>query len=388
MKRMPVIINGPDLPDIINLKNQKITSILLKTLFANTSKSEAKYLTKDKISIPKNTLYNNDTILTTIGRYVFNILLNEVGLLQHIGYQNETFNKSAINNLNSKVSNLLLNNKIEIQIVHNYINLLQWFFSVSSFLIPTLSLDFVSVLPSVRKRKEELAKKYKEALENGDIVASSEIEKELINIAKNELKDDASMELYTSGSRGSFENNYKNVAIMRGAIPNVAIPGQFEISLDNLSDGTSKEEYGKFANLTVNGSYARSIQTQIGGYETKKYNAAFQTLVMDEPGSNCNTKRTIKVLLTDSNKKDYLLSYIVVNNKLVLLDDSNINSYIGKTVNMRSPIYCTSEKICNICMGEVYYRMDKITNVGLLLNKISATIMNSSMKQFHDASIK
>jgi len=66
--------------------------------------------------------------------------------------------------------------------------------------------------------------------------------------------------------------------------------------------------------------------------------------------------------------------------KLVLLDADNVNQYVGKKVKLRSPLYCTSDKICSKCAGELYYRLN-MNNVGLVADRIASTIMQKSMKQ-------
>ena len=59
------------------------------------------------------------------------------------------------------------------------------------------------------KRKEELFKEHKEELENGDVITAVKIENELTSMAESELKGDPGMDLYNSGARGKFANNYK-----------------------------------------------------------------------------------------------------------------------------------------------------------------------------------
>jgi len=73
--------------------------------------------------------------------------------------------------------------------------------------------------------------------------------------------------------------------------------------------------------------------------------------------------------------------------QLILLDADNIDKYIGKKVKIRSPLYCTTDKICSKCAGELYYRLE-MKNLGLIGDRIASTIMQKSMKQFHDSTIK
>src|SRR5699024_1736575 len=105
--------------------------------------------------------------------------------------------------------------------------------------------------------------------------------------------------------------------------------------------------------------------------------------------SDCGTQKYLEMTLTKENKGLFLLRWIKDDEtgNLILLDADNINNYIGKKVKLRSPLYCISDKICSKCAGELYYRLN-MNNIGLVADRIASTIMQRSMKQFHDSTIK
>lgn len=115
--------------------------------------------------------------------------------------------------------------------------------------------------------------------------------------------------------------------------------------------------------------------------------AALQNIVLDDEGTDCGTTKTLAVTITKANKGLYNYRYIVEKGKLKLLTPDNMESYIGKTVNMRSPLYCTGDKVCSKCAGEQYY-MIGMKNVGLVTNRIGTSLLNASLKAFHDMSLK
>ena len=124
------------------------------------------------------------------------------------------------------------------------------------------------------------------------------------------------------------------------------------------------------------------------GYETKKINNAMQTLVLDEAGSDCGTKYYNTVKMTDKTAKLFVNRYILDSSgELVILKPDNIKQYVGKEVKMRSPMFCKGDKICNKCAGDFFYKMN-IKNAGLLTSTLSGTLMNLSMKKFHDSTVK
>jgi hypothetical protein len=71
-----------------------------------------------------------------------------------------------------------------------------------------------------------------------------------------------------------------------------------------------------------------------------------------------------------------------------MLTPDIIQSYIGKTINIRTAIYCKNpDKICNICAGELMYKFN-LKNIGLASTDLSSTFLNLSMKGFHNQTIK
>lgn len=115
--------------------------------------------------------------------------------------------------------------------------------------------------------------------------------------------------------------------------------------------------------------------------------AEYQNIVIGPKGSDCHSRMTLEVQIDNSNYKDYIDRYIVEGTRLVKLNISNIKSYIGKTVKLRSPMFCTSEKLCNVCFGDLPYRLG-VKNVGLTAAKIGSNFVNLGMKSFHDSSMK
>lgn len=126
----------------------------------------------------------------------------------------------------------------------------------------------------------------------------------------------------------------------------------------------------------------------MGGYQNKIMCTSFQSSTLDKKDSDCGTKLFYEFELTNDNYNLYQYRYIKEpsTGKLVELNDDNKDKYIGKFVKMRSPMYCKGDKICNKCAGNYFYKMN-IENIGLLTNTIGGTILNASMKAFHDITV-
>ena len=196
------------------------------------------------------------------------------------------------------------------------------------------------------------------------------------------------MDLYDSGARGSFGNNYKNINLIRGTVYNEAT-GKYDFIPNSLMDGLQKTNLTPHANTLINGAYPKSIGTAESGYLGKELNAIMQMeRIDDDANSDCGTKFLLDITLpSGGNIHDYDYRYISEGGKLKCLEPSIIESYKGKTVKMRSVMYCkgTTDIHCKCakCAGMYYYTCGK-KFIGLQTGKMATTITNSNMKKFHD----
>ena len=128
--------------------------------------------------------------------------------------------------------------------------------------------------------------------------------------------------------------------------------------------------------------------TQEGGYIAKQLSSSFQSVRLDKAGSDCGTQKYLDITLNEYNAKEYLKRYIV-NSKgeLILLTTENIDTYIGKKVKLRSPMFCLSKAVCSKCAGELYYQLG-LENVGLTYSRVGTALLNMELKQKHDQTIK
>lgn len=375
---------------LLNLKADDVDADTIKSLLANTVDGDAPFDTTDSFVLPKGRYYNKENVTTTVGRYIFNLVTLTERTGPHVGYINFPVNGSGMGKIEAKMSDLLMNDIISVEDYSNWIDRLQWLgFSISDYVSPPLTTDLLVLPEKVKKRKQELLSKESnvEALNNKDIITASKIEKELLDMSKEELKDLPDMDIYDSGSRGSFGNNYKITAVSRGVVPCVSHPERVNISMASLDEGIPPEERYIYADVLTNASASRSLMTRNGGYEAKKLAAAFQGIVFDKKGSDCGTRLTVPLLVTEGNKKLLTDRYIMVNNRTTLLTSNNIDDYVGKTVSLRSPMYCRNPKYCSKCTGELYHKLG-IENVGLIANVIGTSMTTLSMKAFHNATVK
>lgn len=376
---------------LLQMKPDDITKTFIQENFGNMYDKKtkkvipSKYNPTDSITLKPNEYFNDKEIKTTLGRLLVNKFLFEDGLREIVGYVNDPITKKKLGSIEDMIANALLDNKVDISVVKKYYDKQQWIaLSVHSIITPSFTPATISPLPEILKLKDALFKKYEKDLQgpNG-VIYASKIESMLLEEAKKLLKDDPGMSLYTSGARASFENNYKNMMVIRGPVYN-NVTKRFEVLKNCFSEGIEKDNIASYGSQVVSGAYPKAVGTQDAGYYGKKFFAVYQTTVLDEQGSDCGSKKYRLYHLTEKNYNNVKYRWINDNGKLVCLTPENAPKYYGKTVQMRSPLYCTQHNICSKCAGDLSYRL-KIKNIGSTVPDIAAAYLNRLMKAFHSA---
>lgn len=389
-------VTGEDLKFVTSWKRENINRQMVIDTFAKkfTKGKDGKVEVKarlnstDKIVIPKGTYHNNPSpISTTVGKYFFNVFFISPHFYDIFGYINEPINAGKFEDIERVLSKQLLDDKIKTEHFIQYLNDVQWFgFSFNNIFVSSMSQRTTVPLDSVAREKKKLIKQHEAELQKGNAEVAAKVEKELLSVAKKELGKDAGMELYDSGAKPKFGNNYKNLFVMKGPMQDNT-NGGYKISTSNYADGIDKDDIELYADALVTGAYAKGVGTQVGGYLTKKYMAAFQSLVLGPKGSDCKSKGYQEIFLTKKNAFLFEYRYIIEGTKLVMLDDTTMSKYIGRKVKMRDPLFCASDRICSKCAGELYYKLG-ILNIGITSTRMSASVMQRALKKFHDTSIK
>lgn len=334
---------------------------------------------------------NSNIIKTTVGIWVFNKAFIEQDLFELFGYINEPITSKMFKKINKQVSYAVVEDKVPLDALKRLITKTEKFQPYCNILSASITENMMSIPKAISKKKQELLKKYEKELDEHDPVVSQKIEQELIKDCKEMLKDDPSIDMINSGAKIDWNNNFKNMFVMKGASKNpdpLNPNGEYTVIKSDLTTGIKPDEYAAFSDSLAFGPYARAKKTADGGAWEKIFVKALEHLTVLEEGSDCGTKRYKEILLTGDNIDDWMYSYIVEGSRLVELTSDNRDSYIGKKVKLRYSGLCESEKgICNKCAGNLFIRLG-IKNVGVASYVIPAKIKLKSMKNFHDSTVK
>lgn len=388
------MISDKDKEFLLSLKPEDLVFTKLVYIFGAVTKkddafgkvSKPRFKPNDKLILLPSEYFVKEKTETTVGRLIFNkYIVERIGLQSILGYVNMVLHNGNIGVMESKLSKALIEDRMTMKQYVDYINYRETLgMQLHSVISTSFTNKTIRIPPPVKKRKDELFKKYDKELNDGDIVIAEKIEKELVDMTKDYLQGDPGLDLYDSAAKGNF-GNFKNMMIFKGATLNNTT-GKYEIVRSAFMDGVQKQDIASNGDSVVSGAYPKAVGTQESGYLTKQLLAAMQAEVLDEKGSDCHTNMTIEIKLTDKDAKDFLYRYIVENGKYVCLTPEIIDKYIGKKINLRSPMYCVGDHICNICAGDLNYKLNNL-NIGLGCPKISNTLLKLGMKQFHKSDL-
>ena len=374
-----------------------ITKSFLEDMFASyhdrvtNSFNQANFAPTEVISLSKQEYkWVTGTIETTTGMLLFNrYILEKNGIIEHLGYWNTPIDKKGLESLTAEVNNLAILDKITIQQLGDYIDSRDRLgFWCASFLSVSITPSLIRPMENVNKRKAELFKQYEADIKSNNPVVQTmtvnKIEKELMTMVRQNLKQDSGYDLYRSGD-GNLDNNYKTINVMRGSVFNNATK-KYDVVENSLMNGVQKKDIPAFANSVLAAAYPSAVGTADAGYMAKIILALLQSEHIDpNPESDCGTTATIPLTITKKNTKYALFRYINDNGKKVLTDLHNINNYIGKTVQLYSPQCCERDAICGKCAGRVFHNLG-VTNVGLLVTQVTQKMLNIKLKSKHDLS--
>jgi len=248
--------------------------------------------------------------------------------------------------------------------------------------------DNVTMPDGIIKYREEVIKELKKkygdnALSKLEVAA--ELETKIKEYLKNNLKDDPYVDKIKHGKTlGAMKKMYGEYGHGGDFFYD---DGKAHVIEKSLEEGWDKDE----ETITIlyndirQGSYKRGAETQKGGYTAKQALRATSDLKIID--TDCGSKVTYPFLVTKDNYKKIIGRYIVEQGKLKLLDNENVKNYIGKKVELRSPLYCkATPNFCKVCCGEAMKNYEN--GISIMVVNMAGIILNTSMKAMHNTSLE
>lgn len=275
--------------------------------------------------------------VTTMGRAIFNNALPA-----GFPFVDEVINKDKANELIPQVIDKYGQDQAE----KTFSKLSKLGFKYATIVAPSFGIGDLDIPDEIKRLKEKLKD------------ASPDEAQRILNQCKTILqkhmksKDSGFYDLVDSGSSKGWGQPMQmlvakgNIADPKGRIL-PPITGSF-------ADGLSTEEFFKHAAGSRKGIIDRSMNTATTGYFTRQLVYLLSPVEASATRKDCKTKRTVPIKLTADLIKRLNGRNIIFGDKVTEFNPQKFS--VGSVVNLRTPIYCESPKICHTCYGELLKR--------------------------------
>lgn len=305
-------------------------------------------------------------ITTTYGALLMNSIVIEYPYMGEVEYVNEYMKDSTLND----IALIRLKETRDVPAHLRFENATNFLTSLSQIAVPSATRKSMVPQSNIIALRDRLLKEHKD--EMGDPAVVANIQNQLMNLDKENLKDDPAM---------GFLIKKKNFAVTRlammgmvGSSPDFFDETKLTVQTTSLQEGWTIKDIPARVNNSRMGSFARGQETALGGAEVKSTSRVFQNYKIGE--HDCGVKIGVPLFVAKDVYKSYVGRYIVGNKTPLNLGTLERN--IGKTIIMRTPGYCKSKgaSVCEICMG------DLVTDAKLGLNTQTNTVTSAYMSLF------
>lgn len=316
----------------------------------------------DDITDPSlNVIYNKRE--TTAGKAIFNSCLPD-------GYEfvNKLVTKKIINNILGEIVE-----KYDQKTADNVATKLKDYgFKFATLSGSTITIDNIQVPPEIMNLKQKL--------EGATSEEAANLLDQMLEILKKHLENTGLYELIDSGSSKGW-NQPMQILIAKGIIADTE-GNLLEPIKSSFADGFTPTEYFKSSLGGRRGIIDRVHNTADSGYMARKLAYLLAHVEVHPSLRDCKTKNTLSLRLNDDMIKRLKGRYIVdEKGKIQKFDQSEFSD--GDVVNLRSPVFCKSYKLCHTCYGDLVKRF-KSPFVGIVaaqtIGERSTTLV---MQTFH-----
>lgn len=355
----------------------------------DSKKNEQVFTFKDKITVTEDWYPGiSKPIDTTIG----NLLVNYILLYTPLGtkipfkippYSIKTIEKEIADRMvdNDAVSNP---DDISVDDYLKFIDATNFLSGLSTLSVVSSTIKTITPPPGIEKFRKQLIEKYKDSLDDFSTIAA--IEKELREYDAEYLKDDPTFNKFMTGKILNVAR--KRMFLTFGAEPDNEDPTVAKYVESSLQNGWPKtpEELTAMFNTIRSGSYSRGVSTRKGGVLSKIFARALNVYLVND--GDCGSKDTISWNVIPEDKDIIIGRYHKVGSKITEITKDNFDGLVGKTINLRSPLYCIEpgSRFCSVCSGKALSLKPEAPALAAM--EISGIILNASMKAMHGKVLK
>lgn len=323
--------------------------------------------------------YTSSTpVKTDVGKFLVNYIVLVDPFGDKVPYINGTIKTDDTDRI---VANLIATDQIGRKEYNKYLNNAFWFGQDGTIFSAALSEKTVGYDPKLVAKRKELFEKYKDQMSDPTVLTI--IEKELAAIEDAYIKGDESEPFFMGAGKKTREARKKffctfGMTKSFGGLDE----GGFTFTKETLEEGWNPSNFQNCCNEVRRGSYGRGLETAKGGSESKFILRIFQEVKIIE--DDCHDKRGMAITVTKNNIKTLLSRYLVNGD---VIDAKNADSYIGKTVRIRSPMSCrTKNGYCYKCCGKIF-EDTKQASIGMQTLTITSAFTSDAMAAMHTSQV-
>ena len=354
-----------------------------------TSPKEPPFSFKEKVSLVKGSIPNLDkNVDSTYGNVLVNYTVLVYPFGKKIGFVTGKVSARALEAiiepiLESDPEDFTTADQSKIY-VSEYLKFTDAMFTLAGYTqlcVPGASEKTMQAPPGIKELKNKLLKENEGRLHDPAVI--SKIDKELVDFDRAWMKGDSAEGFLNNKA---YEVVRKKLFLMHGGESGFKDGPDMDLIPGTLEEGWDIDYLPAMSNSLREGSYNRGAMTALGGWAVKFFYRVMQNSSISE--KDCGTKLGIPRLIDSVNAKGFVGFWVQEAKGSVLLTEDNINSYVGKTVIMRSPLFCKSEftGYCELCMG--VKNSQNPTGLGAAAAQVGSTFLYIYMSAMHGKALK
>lgn len=317
---------------------------------------------KELLTIKKGDIPNlyEESLKTSYGNYFFNWLILVWPFGGKFAYVNDRISPSGVEKMilprlkddpkpgDPKPKSIERNMPIYVSEYLKYVEAAYFTMGFTQLWVPADTEKTLVPPPGLKEFRAKVYAQYTpEQLKDPAIIA--EIDKQLVAYDAAFLKgDDSEGFLISTKSRAQVR---RKLFLQIGGEAGLNEKEGIDNIATSLDEGWDPNKFATMQNATRAGSFNRGAQTALGGEAVKWLLRVSSNMIVAK--DDCGTRLGYPTPLTDKNIKKYIGFHVVSKTGHDTITEETQGEYLGKTVMVRSPMFCNLEKTdyCTVCVG-------------------------------------
>lgn len=304
---------------------------------------------------------------TTMGKAIFNSALPE-----NFPFVEDIVNKKVVNSVISKLVEKKYDKKI---IIDSISKISHMGFKFATIMAPNITLDNIEVPDRIYELKNKL--------ESADTETAANIIDEMSNIIEKHLEGTGLYDLIVSGAGKGWTQPIQ-IFGAKGVVTDTK-GNVLEPVKSSFAEGLTTTEFFRVSPGARKGLADRVLNTATTGYMSRKLSYVLNPVEADLYLKDCKTNRPLTIKLDNDIMKRLSGRYIIEKNQVVPFKIEEHQP--GEVIKLRTPIYCTSPKVCHMCYGDLL-RRHRTPFIGILAAQMLGEVNTQAiMRSFHTGGV-